>query len=164
MRRGRSTLTCCCSAIWSWPPSGSHCRTGRSPLAASCSSRCWSSIRTCVFPTAPNYAARSRTSARVSGSAGSAPEGLEPLGRKHRRKLPGELGNEPHRELARRALLDRRPQIVEGHRQPEGGGDLEVGGVRLVSAHDAVLDPAVDPIEVTRQRREVGPDVLVAGL
>ena len=45
------------------------------------------------------------------------------------------------------------PQVVERHRQPQRGRDLEVGGVRLRAADHAVGDPGVDLVEHVGEAR-----------
>ena len=91
------------------------------------------------------------------------PQRLEPGGRQHRRGVAGKVGDGAKRHLARGTLLDRRPQVVQGHRQAKAGGDLEVGRVRRIAPEHALRDPVVHPLELARERRHVGADRLVVG-
>ncbi len=43
----------------------------------------------------------------------------------------GSSGTRRAGELRCRAVLDRRAEVVQGHRQADAGGDLEVGGIEL---------------------------------
>ena len=66
--------------------------------------------------------------------------------------------------LAGRSALDRRADVVERHQQADAGRDLEVGGVDVGAAQDALGDPVVDSLQRAGQSREVGADVVVVGL
>ena len=65
-------------------------------------------------------------------------KGLEPSRRQDGRDPARVGGDDAESELTRRAVLDRRAEVVEAHRQPQAGGDLEVGDVQLLAAEDAL--------------------------
>ena len=75
--------------------------------------------------------------------------------------MPGKSGHQALRELTGRARLDRRAQVVQGHRQAERGCDLEVGCVGRVAAKNAAFDPVVDAVEPSREGGEVSLDRVV---
>jgi hypothetical protein len=72
--------------------------------------------------------------------------------------------HESQRQLPSREGLDRRSQVVHRHRQTQGWRDLEVGGVGLLAADDALGDPVIDPLQDAGKRRQVAAHVLVGRL
>lgn len=81
----------------------------------------------------------------------------QPLRRKRaHRNLAGLRGAEVPRERSDAGMrLDRRPQVGDRRQQANAGADLQVGGVGLVPAEIAGVDPLFDPAEVAFKRGEV---------
>jgi hypothetical protein len=66
---------------------------------------------------------------------------FEPVLRQNRWDPARVVGHNPKSQVARRAILDRRTEVVEAHRQPKAGGNLEVRGVQLFAADQAERIP-----------------------
>src|SRR5256885_11226627 len=111
----------------------------------------------CVRPLAFGSASYNRWSMmrgmlriRLAGSHGSLLLG----GLDHGADPARELGTNSHRESTGRPPLDRWAEVVQAHQQAHAGGDLEVRGVHLLAAQDALGDPFVDLVEHAGEGRQ----------
>src|SRR3954447_19690101 len=81
-------------------------------------------------------------------------EDSQPLIRQHGPEASGVVRAGAQRELPRRTPGEQRAQLLESNGEPKVGGDVEVGGVEVLAADDAVCLQRLDVVDLIGKRAE----------